>query len=248
VPRRRLVRTGLACAATMAVLAALPLLVTDWRTLVDQYRSWRAITALETQVHAVGLNGGVMQAIRVWGGVSWPNWPIQLAGTAVFVAPVLLGSALWDDRDFRVQVLCSVLLYVVLFNHRAEAPSYVIAMAGVGIWYAAGPRTPVRTALVVFALLVVSVASTELVPHAIRRGIVERYAFKTAPVLVIWLVMQWELVRSVTASWSTGRHRGGYDSTTDRRADRRDSRSPDGTPAGTPDGAAPVGWQSPGAV
>jgi hypothetical protein len=32
------------------------------------------------------------------------------------------------------------------------------------------------------------------VPHAIRRDVVERYAFKTAPVLLIWLVMQWELL------------------------------------------------------
>jgi hypothetical protein len=63
------------------------------------------------------------------------------------------------------------------------------------------PRTSLRTALVIFALLVVSVASTELIPHAIRRGVVERYAFKTAPILVIWLVMQWELARSVIASW-----------------------------------------------
>jgi hypothetical protein len=228
VPRRRLVRTGLACVAVMAVLAVLPLLVTDWRTLLDQYRSWRAITALETLVHAVGLNGGLMQAVRVWGGVSWPNWPIQLAGTALFVLPVVLGRACWDDAEFRLGMLCSILLYVVLFNHRAEAPSYVIAMAGVGIWYASRPRTPVRTALVVFAVLVVSLASTGLVPHAIRRGVVERYAFKTAPILVIWLAMQWELVRSVTAAWSGGRHPSGHDSTIDRRRDRGDSGAPEG--------------------
>jgi hypothetical protein len=204
VPRRQLVRAGVACAATMAVLALLPLVVTDWRTLLEQYRAWRSITALETQVHAVGLNGGAMQAVRVWAGVAWPNWPMQLAGTALFVAPVVFGRARWDDAEFRLRILCSVLLYAVLFNHRAEAPSYVIAMAGVGIWYAAMPRTPLRTALVIFALLVVSLASTELIPHGIRRGVVERYAFKTAPILVIWLVMQWELARSVIASWPLG--------------------------------------------
>jgi Glycosyltransferase family 87 len=226
VPRRRLVRTSVACAAAMAVLAMLPLVVTDWRTLLDQYRSWRAITAMETQVHAVGLNGGVMQAIRMWTGVSWPNWPIQLAGTALLVSPVLLGRARWDDAAFRLGMLASVLLYVVLFNHRAEAPSYVIAMAGVGIWYAANPRTPLRTALVVCAVLVVSVSSTQLIPHAIRRGVVERYAFKTAPILVIWLVMQWELVRSVTASWSGTRHPWRHDSTFDGRGDRGDSGAP----------------------
>jgi hypothetical protein len=70
----------------------------------------------------------------------------------------------------------------------------VIAMAGIGLWYAGDRPTRVRTALVIIAVLVVSVASSQLVPHAIRRDVVERYAFKTAPVLLIWLVMQWELL------------------------------------------------------
>jgi hypothetical protein len=220
VPRRRVVRTVVACAAAMAGLAILPLLVTDSRTLLTQYHSWRTITAGETAVHAVGLNGGVMQAIRLWTGVALPNWPIQLVGTALLVLPVVLGRSLWDDAAFRLGVLCSVLLYAVLFNHRAEAPSYVIAMAGVGLWYAANRPTRLRTALVVFAVLVVSVSSTSLVPHAIRRGVVERLAFKTAPILVIWLVMQAELlgrvrrgVRSVTASESDGAASWAHDST-----------------------------------
>jgi hypothetical protein len=220
VPRRRVVRTVLACAAAMAALAVLPLLVTDGRTLLTQYHSWRAITAGETAVHAVGLNGGLMQAVRVWAGVAWPNWPIQVAGTALLVLPVVLGRSLWDDGEFRLGILCSVLLYAVLFNHRAEAPSYVIAMTGVGLWYATNRPTRLRTALVVFAVLVVSVSSTELVPHAIRRGVVERFAFKTAPILVIWLVMQAELlgrvrrgVRSVTASESDRAASWAHDST-----------------------------------
>jgi hypothetical protein len=218
VPRRRVVRTGMACVAALAVLAILPLVVTNWRTLLDQYHAWRAITAGEADVHAVGLNGGVMQAVRVWAGVSWPNWPMQLAGTALFVLPVALGRQLWDDAGFRFDGLCSVLLYAVLFNHRAEAPSYVIAMTGIGLWYAAKSRTPLRTALVVFALLVVSISSSSLVPHAIRRDVVEHYAFKTAPVLAIWLVMQWELlrtVRSVTAPGAGWLHRGRHDATSD---------------------------------
>ena len=194
VPRRRTVRAGVACVAAIAVLAALPLLVTDGRTLLGQYHAWRAITAAEANVHAVGLNGGVMQAVRIWTGVSWPNWPMQLAGTALLVLPVVLGRSRWDDAGFRFGILCSVLLYVVLFNHRAEAPSYVIAMAGIGLWYAGERPTRLRTVLVILAVLVVSVASSQLVPHAIRRGVVERYAFKTAPVLLIWLVMQWELL------------------------------------------------------
>jgi len=204
VPRQRTVRTVLASAVALAGLAALPLLVTDPHTLLDQYRSWHAITAGETAsgevargAHAWGLNGGAMQAVRVWFGVDWPNWPVQLVGTALLVLPVPIGRRLWGDASFRIGLLASVLMYVVLFNHRAEAPSYVIAMAGVGIWYATSDRRAPRTVLVLATIVVVSLASSELVPHAIRRDVVERYAFKTAPVLLVWLVLQLELLARV---------------------------------------------------
>jgi len=201
VPRQRTTRTVVAAGLVLSILALVPLLVTEPHTLLAQYRSWHAITAGETAsyevargAHAWGLNGGAMQAVRVWCGVSWPNWPIQLVGTALLVLPVLLGRRLWSDAAYRIGLLASVLMYVVLFNHRAEAPSYVIAMTGVGIWYVTSDRSPTRTALVLIAVGVVSLASSELVPHAIRRDVVERYAFKTAPVLAIWLVLQVELL------------------------------------------------------
>jgi hypothetical protein len=204
VPRRWTVRTVLAAGLVLAVLAALPLLVTDPHTLLAQYRAWHAITAGETAsgevargAHAWGLNGGAMQAVRVWFGVDWPNWPVQLLGTALLVLPALIGRRLWSDSSFRIGLLASILMYVVLFNHRAEAPSYVIAMAGVGIWYATSDRRAARTALVLVAIVVVSLASSELVPHAIRRDVVERYAFKTAPILLVWLVLQFELLSRI---------------------------------------------------
>ena len=44
--------------------------------------------------------------------------------------------------------LCSVLMFVVLFNHQAERASYVIAFAGATLWFALGAAARWRTAAV----------------------------------------------------------------------------------------------------
>jgi hypothetical protein len=140
-----------------------------------------------------GLYGGVMYQLRQWLGVTWPNWPIQLAGALLLLAP--LGRVrCWSDPLFRTRFLCSVLVFVVIFNHQVESPSFVIAVAGIAIWFVTSERTKLDVALMALTILVVSLSSTELVPHAWQRDFFVRYRLKTLPCLLVWLVMQAELL------------------------------------------------------
>ncbi|MFI5243112.1 MAG: hypothetical protein ACHQRL_08895, partial [Gemmatimonadales bacterium] len=45
-----------------------------------------------------------------------------------------------------------LLVFVVIFNHQAERPSFVIAAAGVAIWFVQSPRDAARLALVLLSL------------------------------------------------------------------------------------------------
>jgi hypothetical protein len=123
---------------------------------------------------------------------------VQLAGTAGLLAPLLVRRERWAEHRFRLLYLCSVLLYVVLFNHQAERASYVIAFAGAAIWFASEPRTRWRTALFGVAMLALPVMST-LIPGAIFRTRTAVLYRLVGPMLAIWLVVQWELWRAGTA-------------------------------------------------
>jgi hypothetical protein len=135
-----------------------------------------------------------MELVHRLTGATWPNWPLQLLGTVALIVPLAIRRDRWDEARFRLSYLCSVLLYVVLFNHQAERASYLIAFTGATIWFVAESRTRARMALYALAALTMPVMST-LVPGAWLRT-PEMMTYRLVlPCLAIWLAIQRELLQ-----------------------------------------------------
>jgi hypothetical protein len=196
----RKIRTIAIVAAMLLAGAALPLLVTAPSTLIMQYRSWAAILASDATPHAhYGTGGadvyaGIMGLFNRWWGVTWPDWPVQLAGGLLLVAPLAVRRVASAGAPVRLRFLASMLVFCVLFNHRAESPSYSIAMIGAALWFAASERTWWRIALVAGALVVVDLMSTDLMPRAWYSEWYVPNLVKTIPLIPLWAVMQLELL------------------------------------------------------
>ncbi|MFI5231429.1 MAG: glycosyltransferase family 87 protein [Gemmatimonadales bacterium] len=187
-------------AVVVAAGIALPLLVTHPSMLAMQYRSWFRIEsrdAIPLARYGTGgadLYAGLMGQFRVWWGVHWPNWPAQVTGAVILVAPLALRRASWERRQFRVLFLASMLVFCVLFNHQAESPSYSIAIIGASVWYAVSERTWWRTVLIAGCIVIVNVASTDLMPRTWYREWYVPYLVKTIPLIPLWIIMQLELL------------------------------------------------------
>jgi hypothetical protein len=183
----RKVRVAVAVAVGAVVFALLPLLVTSPARLLAQYASWRSIETVD----ATARGFTVMQMIEQLFHAGLPNWPIQLAGVLLLVAPILVQRWRWHDWILRRLYLCSVLVFCVIFNHQAESPTFVIAITGVAIWFAAIER-PTRWEWVLLGFIAVFtiLASSDLMPRAIQRDFFDRYRFKTVPLIVLWIELQ----------------------------------------------------------
>jgi hypothetical protein len=188
----RKVRVAFALVASLAVLAALPLLVTPFATLLAQYRSWRAIEATD----ALERGFSIMYHVQLLLHADLPNWPFQLLGVGALLAPVLARRGRWGDWTFRRLYLCSVLAFCVLFNHQAESPTFVIGSAGVALWFASLERRS-RWEWAVFVCFFVGtvLASSDAMPDWLQQHLFDPYRFKTLPLLVAWLEMQRRLWR-----------------------------------------------------
>ena len=194
-PRR--IRFALMMVVATVVVLALPLLVVSTSGLAAQYQSWRAVEAVDARSvgggGGGGLYGGVMQQLRLILGVSWPNWPVQLAGTLLLMSPLARWRN-WEYANFRVRLLGALLVYLVIFNHQSESPSFVIAVTGIAIWFVSTPRSWWHSTVMVLTILVVSISSTDITPKSWQQNFFVPYRLKTIPCTLAWLTMIWELL------------------------------------------------------
>ena len=187
LPRPDRVRAVLISVLTTVVLLALPLLVVSPHTLIAQYQSWSALEKTETSQ----LGSSVMGLFRD-AGLAWPAWPIQLVGCAIVLGVLIARLRDWDDRQVRLQFLGFVMVFCVVFNHRAERQSAVIAISGMVIWYLASPRAAWRTSLFVIVYALVSLSGAGFIPGSIKRVLVHQVRFPI-PLTVLWLAMLGQL-------------------------------------------------------
>jgi len=190
----RKVRVAVALILWALVLAALPLLATTPDVLRLQYASWKAISAMD----ALTRGFSVMEMVHLVTRTNWPNWPIQLAGAALLVAPLLVRRARFSEWNFRRLYLCSVLLFCLIFNHKAESPAFVIGIAGAAIWFASlERRTRWEWTLFVLIVLFTILASSDAMPRVLQRELFDPFRLKTVPMIVLWVEVQRRLWRRV---------------------------------------------------
>lgn len=192
----RVPRFALYCCVVGLMLLALPLFFISPAALADQYRSWNNLQA----GHERGLS--VMQHLRMWLGGDWPSRPIQLMGVLILLAP-LVQMPHWGSQRFRLLFLASTLMFCVLFNHAAESPSFVIAVAGVAIWFVLSRRDTFAWAVLAIVFVGTTLSATDVVPAVLRQQFFVPYKIKTLPILLAWIVTQFELWRrSVSAPFA----------------------------------------------
>jgi Glycosyltransferase family 87 len=194
--RRTAIRTGLGAAAIGLALQLAPLLVTRPATLRMQYRSWLAVESGDTPERWFS----AMELVHRVTGADWPNWIVQLSGTLVLVAPLLVRRERWDSARFRLLYLCSLLLFVVLFNHQAERAAYLFAFTGLSIWFVSEPRTAWRTALFGLAVVTMPLMSTLLPVPAFMKSPTAMVWRLTVPSTLAWLILQVELWRTAESA------------------------------------------------
>jgi hypothetical protein len=191
LPRRDRLRFAMIAIVVAAGLVLLPLAVTSPAALGAQYRSWYDLSAVD----ALDRGASVMRILSLIVGYGGPNWPIQLVGTAILLFPLLLRPERWHDPTFRRAFLASLLVYAVIFNHKAEQPSFVIACVGVSIWYATTARSMLRE-IIAGSVFIATVPAfmTVVAPGLVATTVEGPLLIAAAACTLAWLTMQSELL------------------------------------------------------
>ncbi len=185
-----------ALALTAVLWLALPILVMRPRTLAREYASWGHLLSWDHANHGWCVMSLVQDALHV--PVS--SLAIQVTGMALQVVPVVLGLLFGTDARWRRTFACSLLVFMVLFNHRAEYASFVLSAIAVGVWFATTrPRSPLVGALVALAVIAPGPFFTRADPSvtgvfAILGAHRQFHALRLVPLVFLWALMHKDLL------------------------------------------------------
>jgi len=184
-------------AVWMIILLVLPMLAFGIDYVWGQYFEWYEVLVHKNELNqfAAGQNISLLGIVRKISGIAtYSDLWLIIPGLIAFGCPYLRFSQ-YRYSAFRQTILASVLMFVVLFSTSSESYGYIIAMAGVAIWYTVAPwqRNRWDIALMVFAFIITSMSPSDLFPKQIWRELIKPYSLKALPVVLIWLKLTYEL-------------------------------------------------------
>lgn len=172
------------------VLFLLPLMFVDASQYKFLLQSWGDMLAAD---HSASYGMSVMGWLNAWFNWNGNKLLVVLIGVLLFLLPFIRLKS-FRSPEFRMILLSSILIWIVIFNHKAESPTFVIAFSGVGIWYFMRERSKLDLALFIFAFLFTTLSSTDLFPKTIRKEFVDPYQLKVFPVILIWIKLIYEMM------------------------------------------------------
>jgi hypothetical protein len=172
------------------VFFAIPLLFIDinhYRNLFASY--WKVLF----HDHDISYGFSVIGWLHTWFKLDINKIYLVLTGVIIFLIPFYKIKN-YSSFSFKFLTLTSVLIWVVIFNHRAESATFIIAMSGVALWYYTREKSLFNTILFITAFVLTTLSPTDIFPRYLRSHYVVPYALKGVPCIFIWFKIIYDMI------------------------------------------------------
>ena len=143
--------------------------------------------------HSASYGYSVMGWLNSWFGIERNKNIIVLAGVFIFLVP-LMKIKEYQQFIFRYLLLSSILIWIVIFNHKAESPTFIIAMTGVALWFTRSEKNVINIILFMSAFILTSLSPTDIFPRFLREEYVRPYTLKAVPCILIWIKIIYDML------------------------------------------------------
>lgn len=162
---------------------------------VDQYAFlWKSYGNMLANDHSNSLGFSVMGILNSWFSLDPSKLGLVSVGGILLLLPFLKFKSYGDQR-FRMLALAFVLIWTVIFNHKAESPTFIISMVGIAIWFMISNKNKFSIGVLIFAFIFTSLCSTDLFPPSIRENFIKPYAIKSVGSVLVWCLIFIEMMR-----------------------------------------------------
>jgi hypothetical protein len=158
--------------------------------LFQQYQSWFQIL-VNDKAHE--LNFSLMTFSERTLGIVLPHTFYLAFGAILLLFPLTKVSA-YKNFKWRITYLSAILVWVVIFNHKAESPTFVIAMAGAALWFIVSEKNYLRFGTIVIVFIFTGLSATDLFPADIRENFLKPFAIKVLPCIMLFFFILFDLL------------------------------------------------------
>jgi cell division protein FtsW (lipid II flippase) len=143
--------------------------------------------------HSVSYGLSVMGWLKTWFGIEPSKFIVVIMGAVLLMLP-LIQMKRFSDGLFRRLYFAGILIWVIIFNHKAESSTFVIAVCGIAFWYYSQAPNKLFTTLAIIAFVFTCLSPTDLFPRFLRTAFVEPYVLKAVPCIFIWMMIEYQLL------------------------------------------------------
>lgn len=182
-----------------AVLFVLPMAISSPQYIMQAYQDWY-VELVHKNEQNVNTAATLYQDISAGGFIKRVFHIPSLNGAIILIPAIVLFLLQYTqlkyryNSRYRLYILCSTLMFPVLFSSGSEACTYIIALPAVCIWYVLQPATRANNIFLFFSILLVSFSHSDLVTPWVRKNIAMPYAIKALPCLVLWLMIVYQVL------------------------------------------------------
>jgi hypothetical protein len=171
------------------VLALIPLIIVSPTQLLEQYNNWLVLLKADKDA---SLGYSVFGWLKSWFNIDVAKNIVLSVGLIINLLPLLIKKQLYN-KNFQLLYMASLLIWVVIFNHKAESPTFIIATAGVAIWYALSAKTIVDKCLLFLVFAFTILSPTDIFPKSLNTNFVIPFVLKGVACIFVWFKIMYDL-------------------------------------------------------
>jgi hypothetical protein len=188
----------LGCVVWAIAFFVLPMVLSSPSYIVQTYLDWYydLISKNSQLIVSISSDLTIMGLVRKLSGhLELSNFWFFAFGLPLLLLP-LIRVKQFGSKQFRLLVLASLLMFIVLFSTASEHPTYVICIIGCFLWLVLQEKifTIRNIILIFFVLFLTGLAPTYVFSKEVAVFILY-YALKALPCVVIWFLLLWDLYK-----------------------------------------------------
>lgn len=179
------------------VIFTLPMLFSSPEYVINQYQDWyeAILSKNESNIFSAYQNISFLGVVRkISNSATYSDIWIMGSALILYLLPFLRVSQ-YRNYNFKLAFLSSTLLFITLFSTGSESCSYLIAMVGVGLWWAITPSGHSKLATTLFVLCILSTVAINILPPNFHDTVFRAYALKAIPFTLVWLYSILEMLK-----------------------------------------------------